>query len=57
MLRKLLITFVGVAASVLIIEVATGTGVGKALTVALYGAVGASIGFAALLSYQRKQGN
>jgi len=57
MLRKLLMIFVGVAAIVVAIEVASGTGVGRALTVALYGAIGASIGYAALLSYQRKQGH
>jgi hypothetical protein len=56
MLLKLLVTFGGVAASVLVIEVASGASVGKAVSIALFGGVGASIGFAGLLSYRRKHG-
>jgi hypothetical protein len=55
MLRKVFIVFVGVAVSVALIELVIGAGVHKALSVALYGALGATIGYAALLQYQGKR--
>jgi hypothetical protein len=55
MVGKLLIG--GVASGLLAIEVTSGASVGKAVSIAFFSAVGASIGFAGLLSYERNMEN